>query len=435
MSVALNRLTSTQSNFDASLQGLLERSEVLTTSPEVSETVTQIINAVRTDGDKALMRLTEKFDQWSPSTAEAFEIPKKQWKEAAATLPKSLHKALQQAATRVRDYHQRQKLTPWSYEDEYGNLIGQRVTPLARVGIYVPGGTATYPSTVIMNAVPAQIAGVEDIIMVMPCPKGEVNKTVLAAAEMSGVGRIFRIGGAQAIAALAYGTETIPKVDKIVGPGNRYVSAAKKQIWGTVGTDMLAGPSEVLIVTDGSMDAKWVALDCMSQAEHDEQSQVIVISPKSQVLNDVSAAIQELLPRLQRRKIISAALKRWGLLIETTDMAEALTLVNRIAPEHLVLGVRDPDSLLPQVQHAGSIFLGCWGSEVMGDYCAGPNHVLPTCGTARYRSPLGVTDFQKYSSVLKCSPTGAAHLAKIAAPLAASEGLTAHELAALCRIS
>ncbi|MEY2781871.1 MAG: histidinol dehydrogenase, partial [Pseudomonadota bacterium] len=368
----------------------------------------------------------------------ALEITQAELQAAFDQLPAAQRDALQQAAKRVRSYHEAQKKASgesWSYRDEDGNLLGQKVTPLDRVGIYVPGGKAAYPSSVLMNAIPAHVAGVPDIIMVVPTPHGVRNPLVLAAAHVAGVSRAFTIGGAQAVAALAFGTATIPKVDKITGPGNAYVASAKKRVFGTVGIDMIAGPSEILVLADGTTPAEWVAMDLFSQAEHDELAQSILLCPDAAYIDAVQSAIDRLLPEMPRRDIIAKSLKDRGALILTRDMQEACAISNRIAPEHLEISSRDPHRWEPLLKHAGAIFLGAFTSESLGDYCAGPNHVLPTSGTARFSSPLGVYDFQKRSSLIEVSETGAQHLGRIAAELAYGEGLQAHARAAELRLN
>ena len=349
-------------------------------------------------------------------------------------IPVAQREALEQAAHRVREYHQHQRQESWRYTTEGGTVLGQQVTPMDRIGMYVPGGKASYPSSVLMNAIPAQVAGVPEIVMVSPTPRGEVNDLVLAAAAIAGVERIFTIGGAQAVAALAYGTESVPKVDKIVGPGNIYVAMAKRAVFGLVDIDMIAGPSEILVVCDGKTNPDWIAMDLFSQAEHDENAQAILISPDRAFLDAVEASIARLLPTLQRSQIVATSLANRGALIEVSSLDEAMGWVNHIAPEHLELSVEDPEALLPRVRHAGAIFMGRYTSEALGDYCAGPNHVLPTSGTARFSSPLGVYDFQKRSSLIHCSPADASRLGRIASVLARGESLEAHALAAEFRI-
>jgi histidinol dehydrogenase len=362
------------------------------------------------------------------------EVPRGLLDQALRGLPGNMRDALEQAAIRVRDYHGHQKAESWQYAEADGTVLGQQITPLDRVGIYVPGGKAAYPSSVLMNAIPAKVAGVPEVIMVVPTPGGERNPLVLAAAAIAGVDRVFAIGGAQAVAALAYGTQTVPRVDKIVGPGNAYVAAAKRQVFGTVGIDMIAGPSEILVICDGLTDPDWVAMDLFSQAEHDEMAQCILLSPDGAFLDRVAASIVRLIPGMSRQDIIRASLASRGALIEVRDLAEACEVANRIAPEHLELSVADPQALLQHVRHAGAVFLGRHTSESIGDYCAGPNHVLPTSRTARFSSPLGVYDFQKRTSIIGVSPSGAVTLGRIAVTLANGEGLTAHAKAAQYRI-
>jgi histidinol dehydrogenase len=396
----------------------------------VIATVSDIIAAVRSRGDAALLEYTARFDRVQAKTVAELELPQARLQEALAGLPGDARAALQAAAERIRRYAEKQKLESWSFRDEFGNQLGQTINPLDRAGLYVPGGKAAYPSSVLMNAIPAKVAGVPELIMVVPAPDGVLNDWVLAAAAIAGVDRVFTIGGAQAVAALAYGTATIPAVDKIVGPGNIYVATAKRLVFGKVGIDMVAGPSEIVVVCDGSTDPDWIAMDLFSQAEHDEDAQAILISPNAKFIEQVAASIKRLLQDMERREIIAASLRRRGALIKVRDLNEALQLVNRIAPEHLQLAIENPQTWLPQVRHAGAVFLGRYTAEVLGDYCAGPNHVLPTAGAARFASPLGVYDFQKRSSLIECSAAGAAALADTAAILAHGEGLTAHARAA-----
>ncbi len=402
--------------------------------PELLSTVREILAAVRSRGDAALCDYTRRFDRLEVPSPGALELPRERLTAALDSCDARLREALVLAAARIRRYHERQKIEPWSLGEDSGDLLGQRVTPLERVGVYVPGGRAAYPSTVLMNVIPAKVAGVGEVVMAVPAPGGEVGPVVLAAAAIAGVDRVFTIGGAQAIAALAYGTETIPQVDKIVGPGNRWVAAAKAMVFGRVGIDMIAGPSEVVIVADGESRAEWVTMDLFAQAEHDELARAILLSPDSELIEAVSACIERELPKMERAAIIRASLLGRGALIRVADLDEALDLANRIAPEHLELAVADPERWLPKVRHAGAIFLGCHAAEVLGDYCAGPNHVLPTSGTARFSSPLGVYDFQKRSSLIRFSSPTARELSGIAAVLARAEGLTAHARAAECRI-
>jgi histidinol dehydrogenase len=396
---------------------------------ELTAAVQAILRDVRRRGDEALVEYTRRFDQRELSRAE-LEVPASRLDSAAASLAPDLRMALEQAAARIRAFHLRQVQQGFAYDDGSGVRLGQRVTPLDRVGIYVPGGRAAYPSSVLMNAIPARVAGVGEIVMAVPAPRGDLNPSVLAAAHIAGVDRVFGVGGAQAIAALAWGTETIPPVDKIVGPGNRYVAAAKRLVFGVVGIDMIAGPSEVVVVYDGGSDPSWVAMDLMAQAEHDEDARAFLICIGSGNADRVRREMERLLPELERRDIAQAALERNGAIITVADRAAVAAVVNRIAPEHLELAVAEPELLLGQIRHAGAVFLGCHAAEVLGDYCAGPNHVLPTMRTARFSSPLGVQDFQKRMSVLQCTPAGSAELARIASVLARAEGLTAHARAA-----
>jgi len=411
-------------DFDAALEVLLNRAQPFDAT--VDETVRDIIGSVRHEGDQALLTLTERFDALKLDSAEQLEIPSDQWRLASESLDSELRAALETAAERIREFHEHQRESSWQFEQADGTRLGQQITALDRVGLYVPGGKAAYPSSVLMNAIPAQVAGVAELVMVVPTPGGEISPAVLASARLAGVDRLFRIGGAQAIAALAYGTHTVPRVDKIVGPGNIYVAAAKKQVFGDVGIDMIAGPSEVVVICDAGADPDWVAMDLFAQAEHDEQAQAIAIFLDRRMLERVEKAISRLLSGMERRTIIEKSLARQGALIEVASIGEAINLANRIAPEHLELMVADPQPLLEQVRHAGAIFCGYHSGESLGDYCAGPNHVLPTAGTARFSSPLGVYDFQKRSSVIHCSPAGAAALSPVASALARAEKLTAH---------
>ena len=396
--------------------------------------VQAILAAVREQGDAALLDHTRRFDNWQPASAQDLEVPRARLEAAAAALTAPQRQALEAAAARLRTYHEQQRQDSWQYREADGSVLGQRVTPLDRVGVYVPGGKAAYPSSVLMNVVPAKVAGVGEIVMVSPTPGGVDNPLVLAAAHIAGADRVFRIGGAQAVAALAYGTAHVPAVDKIVGPGNRYVAAAKRQVFGTVGIDMIAGPSEVVIVADGSVPADWLVWDLFAQAEHDEQARSILLCPDAAYLDAVQARIAALLPTCERHAIVEASLAAHGALIRTCDLVEAAQLASALAPEHLELAVADPQALLAHVRHAGAIFLGAHSPEAIGDYCAGPNHVLPTARTARFSSPLGVYDFQKRSSLIALSAAGAATLAPLAAELARGEGLTAHARSAECRL-
>jgi histidinol dehydrogenase len=400
--------------------------------------VADILADVQKRGDAAVLEYTQRFDGLSAQSMQQLVLTQDELKAAFDGLPVVQKEALQAAAKRVRNYHEAQKKASgesWSYHDEDGTLLGQKVTPLDRVGIYVPGGKAAYPSSVLMNAIPAHVAGVQEIIMVVPTPQGVKNPLVLAAAYVAGVSRAFTIGGAQAVAALAYGTDTVPKVDKITGPGNAYVASAKKRVFGTVGIDMIAGPSEILVLADGSTPPEWVAMDLFSQAEHDELAQSILLCPDAAYIDKVQAAIDQLLPTLPRAQIIAKSLNDRGALIQTRSMEEACAISNRIAPEHLEVSSANPHAWEPLLKHAGAIFLGAYTSESLGDYCAGPNHVLPTSGTARFSSPLGVYDFQKRSSLIEVSEKGAQSLGKIAAELAYGEGLQAHARAAELRLN
>ena len=400
----------------------------------VTQAVATIIAEVRERGDAALLDYTRRFDGYAIDDAAEFELPRARLQNALASINPELRAALQQAADRIREFHQNQTQSSWSITEADGSELGQRVTALERVGVYVPGGKAAYPSTVLMNVIPAKVAGVSEIIMTVPAPDGHVEDSVLAAAAIAGVDRAFCVGGAQAVAALAYGTATVPSVDKIVGPGNIYVATAKRMVFGRVGIDMFAGPSEILIVCDGATNPDWVAMDLFSQAEHDEDAQAILMSPDTNYLDAVEQAINRLLAGMERADIIGAALSGRGALILVRDLDEAVALTNEIAPEHLQLSVEAPEAMLEHIQHAGAVFLGRHTSEVLGDYCAGPNHVLPTGRTARFSSPLGVYDFQKRMSVIKSSAEGASRLGRTAAVLARAEGLTAHARSAEYRV-
>ena len=429
------RLSTAASTFDADFKARLHWSA--DTDAAIEQRVADILADVQQRGDAAVLEYTQRFDGLAAESMAALELTQAELKAAFDTIPAAQREALQAATARVRSYNEAQRRASgesWSYRDEDGTLLGQKVTPLDRVGIYVPGGKAAYPSSVLMNAIPAHVAGVGEIIMVVPTPKGEKNALVLAAAYVAGVTRAFTIGGAQAVAALAYGTATVPKVDKITGPGNAYVASAKKRVFGTVGIDMIAGPSEILVLADGSTPADWVAMDLFSQAEHDELAQSILLCPDAAYIDAVQEAINRLLPTMPRAEIIAKSLTGRGALILTKDMEEACEISNRIAPEHLEVSSRDPHRWEPLLRHAGAIFLGAYTSESLGDYCAGPNHVLPTSGTARFSSPLGVYDFQKRSSLIEVSEAGAQTLGKIAAELAYGEGLQAHARAAEMRM-
>lgn len=434
MTLNIRRLATHDADFEQRFEALLHWSS--DTDAAIEQRVADIIADVRARGDAAVLDATARFDGLMAKSVSDLEVPRAEWDAALNGLAPELRLALESAAQRVRRYHARQLDAcgrSWSYVDEDGSRLGQKVTPLDRVGIYVPGGKAAYPSSVLMNAIPAQVAGVGEIIMVVPTPRGERNPLVLAAAAVAGVHRIFTVGGAQAVAALAYGTATVPRVDKITGPGNAYVASAKRRVFGQVGIDMIAGPSEILVLADGTTPPDWVAMDLFSQAEHDELAQSILLSPDAGYLDAVLAAMQRLLPEQPRHGIIRASLEGRGALIHTRSMEEACDIANRIAPEHLELSTREPNRFEPLLRHAGAIFLGAYTSESLGDYCAGPNHVLPTSGTARFSSPLGVYDFQKRSSLIEVSAAGAAVLGPIAGALAAGEGLQAHAQAALMR--
>ena len=426
------RLDMTQGDFEAQFSALM-------ISPFESDTgltqkVADILQTVASEGDAAVTRLTNEFDQRDAHSLADLTIQQEALDAALVTISPDLRDALALAAERIRDFHQRQLAESWQYEDGEGNLLGQRVSPLDRVGVYVPGGRASYPSSVLMNTIPAKVAGVADIVMVAPAPHGEINPVVLAAASLAGVNKVYSVGGAQAIAALAYGTETIAKVDKIVGPGNRFVAEAKRQVFGRVGIDMVAGPSEILIIADGTVDPEWVTMDLFAQAEHDEYAQAILISPDQAYLDEVHACIDRKLPEMSRRDIISVSLRHRGALIKVPNLMSAVALSNRLAPEHLELAVAEPHALLDQISAAGAIFMGAMSSESLGDYCAGPNHVLPTSGSARFASPLGVYDFQRRSSLIGVSAVGAQLLGDVAAKIADAESLEAHSLSARMRM-
>lgn len=435
MPVAVRQLSTAQADFQDRFQRVLHWSAE--TDHAIEERVAAILADVRARGDDAVLEYTKRFDGLDAASVGALELTQAELQAALAAIPAAQRSALEAAARRVRAYHERQLDAcgrSWSYRDEDGTLLGQKVTPLDRAGIYVPGGKAAYPSSVLMNAIPAKVAGVGEIVMVVPTPRGEKNPLVLAAAAVAGVDRAFTVGGAQAVAALAYGTATVPKVDKITGPGNAYVASAKKHVFGTVGIDMIAGPSEILVLADGSTPADWVAMDLFSQAEHDELAQSILLCPDAGYIAQVLEAIERLLPGMPRRDIIRASLEGRGALIHTRSMEEACEISNRIAPEHLEVSSDDPHRWEPLLRHAGAIFLGAYTSESLGDYCAGPNHVLPTSGTARFSSPLGVYDFQKRTSLIEVSAAGAQALGGIAAELAYGEGLQAHAQAAEFRL-
>jgi histidinol dehydrogenase len=431
--LGLRRLDSAATDFDARLAALIAFEAAQ--DPEVDATVAVIVADVRARGDAALLEYTAKFDRVHATSVAALEISDADMRSALTDIPRDQRAALETAATRVRAYHERQKIGSWSYREADGSELGQQITPLDRVGLYVPGGKAAYPSSVLMNAIPAQVAGVREIVMVVPTPDGVRNPLVLAAAHLAGVSRLFAIGGAQAVAALAYGTATIPAVDKICGPGNAYVAAAKRRVFGVVGIDMVAGASEIVIIADASAHPDWVAMDLFSQAEHDPLAQAILLTPDAALLDAVEKSAHRQIADLPRRAIISASFANRGALIKVRDLAEACAIANLIAPEHLELAVADPAALLTQIRHAGAIFMGHHASEALGDYCAGPNHVLPTGRTARFSSPLGVYDFQKRSSVLNISSAAAQTLGTVAATLAYGEGLTAHARSAEYRLA
>ena len=433
--VNIRRLRTDAPDFDDQLQRLHHWSAE--TDDAIEQRVAAILADVRQRGDAAVLEYTSRFDALRSESVAGLKLSRESLQQAFEVITPAQRSALQAAAERVRRYHERQLEAcgrSWQYRDEDGTLLGQKVTPLDRVGIYVPGGKAAYPSSVLMNALPAQVAGVGDIVMVVPTPRGERNALVLAAAYVAGVTQAFTVGGAQAVAALAYGTQTIPRVDKITGPGNAYVASAKRRVFGTVGIDMIAGPSEILVLADGSAPADWVAMDLFSQAEHDELAQSILLCPDAAYLDEVQAAIDRLLPGMLRRDVIRASLEGRGGLVLTRSMEEACEISNRIAPEHLEISAREPQRWEPLLRHAGAIFLGAFTSESLGDYCAGPNHVLPTAGTARFSSPLGVYDFQKRSSLIEVSEAGAQVLGPIASELAHGEGLQAHARAAELRL-
>lgn len=428
----IKSLNSTDQNFWDDLSAMLEWESV--SDDVVFTTVRDILSDVRKRGDAAVLEYTKRFDNLDVATVAQLEIKQERLDAARKSIPADQLTALELAAQRLQDYAEHQKLESWSYTEADGSLLGQQVTAMDRVGLYVPGGKAAYPSSVLMNAIPAKVAGVPELIMVVPTPGGEVNDLVLAAASIAGVDRVFTVGGAQAVAALAYGTESIPQVDKIVGPGNIYVATAKRMVYGTVGIDMIAGPSEILIVCDGKTDPDWIAMDLFSQAEHDEDAQSILVSPDEEFLGQVQSSIEKLLSQMERKDIIQVSLQSRGMMVKVKDMDEAVEVANYISPEHLELSVDNPDQLVKRIRHAGAIFMGRYTAEAVGDYCAGPNHVLPTSRTARFSSPLGVYDFQKRSSLIMCSSGGSSELGKTASVLARGEGLTAHARSAEYRI-
>ncbi|MCK4841687.1 MAG: histidinol dehydrogenase [Methylococcales bacterium] len=430
--IKITKLDTSNSNFNSQLNEKLAWDE--TDDFEVQQQVLNIISSVRKNGDKAVLDYSNQFDQTSFKKVSEIELKVETLKHAWDTLSAEKADALQTAANRITSYAEQQKIQSWQYTEDDGTVLGQKITALDKVGLYVPGGKAAYPSSVLMNAIPAKVAGVSELIMVVPTPRGKTNQLVLAAAYIAGVDRIFTIGGAQAIAALAYGTKTIPAVDKIVGPGNIYVATAKKMVFGQVGIDMIAGPSEILVICDGKTNPDWIAMDLFSQAEHDENAQAILISDQQQFLNQVEQSINKLLAEMERKHIIAASLSSRGILIKVNNLKQAAEVANIIAPEHLELSVENPESLNQHIRHAGAIFMGRYTAEALGDYCAGPNHVLPTSSTARYSSPLGVYDFQKRSSIINCSEIGASTLGQTASILARGESLTAHARSAEYRI-
>ena len=430
--MTVRRLSTQAKDFSDHLAQLLTWESV--SDPQVATTVDSIIADIRQQGDSALIELTNRFDRRAVSSVEALKISPQQIQQALAQTPEKQKQALEHAAERVKNYHQHQVQESWQFTEADGTVLGQKITAMDRVGLYVPGGKASYPSSVLMNAIPAKVAGVEQVVMVVPAPDNQLNDMVLAAAAIAGVDEIYTIGGAQAVAALAYGTETINKVDKIVGPGNIYVATAKRAVFGQVAIDMIAGPSEILVVCDGHTNPDWVTMDLFSQAEHDEQAQAILISDDENFLDQVQASIKKMLPTMTRSDIIEQSLNNRGALILARDREEVIELINRIAPEHLELSVADPDNYLSDIRHAGAIFMGRFTSEALGDYCAGPNHVLPTSGTARFSSPLGVYDFIKRSSIIHCSESGSTRLGTTAATLARGESLEAHARSAEYRI-
>ncbi len=429
----IRRLSTADPGFAGALDALLHLDQG--TDEAIERTVAEILARVRAEGDAAVLDYTRRFDKLEVATMAELELPRARLAQALEGLPVAQRAALETAARRVTAYHERQKQESWSFTEADGTRLGQKITPLDRVGLYVPGGKAAYPSSVLMNALPAKVAGVGELVMVVPTPRGEKNELVLAAACLAGVDRVFTVGGAQAVAALAYGTRSIPQVDKIVGPGNAYVAAAKRRVFGTVGIDMVAGPSEVLVIADASANPDWVAIDLFAQAEHDELAQSILLCPDAAFIDRVAASIERLLPTMPRREVIAASLEGRGALIQVKDLDEACAIANRIAPEHLELALADPAPLVERIRHAGAIFIGHYASESLGDYCAGPNHVLPTSGSARFSSPLGVYDFQKRSSLIEVSAAGARDLGPVAATLAHGEGLTAHANAAEFRLA
>jgi histidinol dehydrogenase len=428
----IRRLDSEHEGFWHELERLLAWDSV--SDAEVFGTVNEILQAVRRDGDSALLEYSRRFDQLDVASVSELEMSAERLQLACERIDQHELEALKQAADRIRSYAQHQKLESWQYTEADGTLLGQQVSALDRVGLYVPGGKAAYPSSVLMNAIPASVAGVRELVMVVPTPRGIINEMVLAAAHIAGVNRVFTLGGAQAVAALAYGTESVPAVDKIVGPGNIYVATAKRMVYGTVGIDMIAGPSEILVICDGATDPDWIAMDLFSQAEHDEDAQAILLSPDGEFLDRVAASMARLVEEMPRKQIIDQSLSARGALIKVRDLDDAVEVANYIAPEHLELSVENAQQMAKSIRHAGAIFLGRYTAEALGDYCAGPNHVLPTSRTARFSSPLGVYDFQKRSSLIGCSASGASELGKVASTLARGEGLVAHARSAENRI-
>ena len=429
----MRRLDTRDADFQARLDSLTTWQDSV--DREVIQAVDAIVDDVIARGDAAVLEYTARYDGVHVDAVAELEIGRERLDAALAGLAEEQRSALEVAARRIQDYHQRQLGESWHYRDGTGSMLGQKITAMARVGVYVPGGKASYPSTVLMNVIPAKVAGVGEIVMVVPTPDGEISPLVLAAAALAGADRVFGMGGAQAVAALAYGTDTVPRVDKIVGPGNIFVATAKRRVFGQVGIDMVAGPSEILVICDGQTPADWIAMDLFSQAEHDENAQSILLSPDAAFLDEVERSIERLLPGMARADIIRSSLENRGAMVLCRDLDDATAVSNRVAPEHLELSVTDPEALLPAIEHAGAIFMGRYSAEALGDYCAGPNHVLPTSGTARFSSPLGVYDFQKRSSVIQCSREGIAQLAPVASTLARGESLEAHALSAEYRLS
>jgi len=431
MTVSIKQLDFSDTNFSEELNKALAWDSI--SDAVVQDSVASILSDIKTRGDDAVVEWTNKLDRLEAGSIEALEISQEELKNSFDLIPAEQAEALQKAADRIRRYHEKQKQDSWQYTDEDGSVFGQKVTPIDRVGMYVPGGKASYPSTVLMDAIPARVAGVREIIVTLPTPDGGKNPLVLAALALAGVDRVFAVGGVQAVGALAYGTKTIPRVDKIVGPGNIYVATAKRAVFGQVGIDMVAGPSEILVICDGKTNPDWIAMDLFSQAEHDEDAQSILVSTDADFIDAVRGSIEKLLPDMPRSDIITASLESRGVLISVANMKEAAEVCNQIAPEHVELSVQDPETLMADIRHAGAIFLGRYTSESLGDYCAGPSHVLPTSGTARFSSALGVYDFQKRSSIINCSDAAARELARTASVLANAEGLIAHARAAELR--